>query len=235
MMNFLTTKGSINKTDYKGIAEIAFGGLHEYIFKHFLENVPAGSSVLDLGSGKGAWTLRIADRGYSVTACDLNAQSSKIPCLSVNLNEEFAKNFGSSRFDAITCIEVIEHLENPRNTLRQSNKLLNDGGKLILSTPNASGLYSRIRFLFTGNFSSFDDRLYYSIGHIRPITYWELEKMLEESGFRLLKVLFYDFTPLMPKSIGDIFKKISWVIRPFMSGVVGTSDLIVVAEKNSSY
>ncbi len=36
-MSFLTTKGSLNKTDYKGIAEIAFGGLHDYIFKYFLE------------------------------------------------------------------------------------------------------------------------------------------------------------------------------------------------------
>jgi 2-polyprenyl-3-methyl-5-hydroxy-6-metoxy-1,4-benzoquinol methylase len=233
-MNFLALKGSTPQTNYKGVTEIAFGGLHEYILKYFLDVIPISSSVLDLGCGKGAWTLRLADQGYNVTACDLNAQIAEVPCLSVNLNDEFANNFGTTRFDAISFIEVIEHLENPRNALRQTNKLLNDGGKLLLSTPNASGLYSRIRFLLTGEFSSFDDTLYHSIGHIRPITYWELEKILEESGFRILKVVFYDFTPFFPKTLGDIFKKVSWLIRPFMSGVVGTSDIIILAEKKVS-
>lgn len=72
------------------------------------------------------------------------------------------------------------------------------------------------------------------MGHIRPISYWELEKMLEESGFRLLNVSFYDFTPVFPKTLGDIIKKVSWLLKPLMSGIVGSSDLIVVAEKVSS-
>lgn len=234
MAKFFRIAGTTPKTEYKGIPEIAFGGLHSYILNCLLDNVPVGSSILDLGSGRGAWASRLTDNGYKVTACDLNSQSfqlSEIPCLSIDLNMEFAHNLESSQFDTITCIEVLEHLENPRNTLRQSNRLLKDRGKLLLSTPNASGLYSRIRFLFTGQFSGFSDEIYNSMGHIRPITYWEIEKMLEETGFRLLKYYFYDFTPFVPKTVGDIVKRISWIVRPLMSGVVGTSGLIILAEK----
>lgn len=234
MANFLKIRSSSRPTEYKGIMEKAYGGLHEYISKYVLDFVPKGSSILDLGSGTGAWVLRLADQGYKVTGCDLNPQNPQGSCLSVNLNEEFADklgDFGSSSFNAITCIEVLEHLENPRNVLRQSRKLLPEGGKLILSTPNTSGLYSRIRFLFTGQFNAFDDLNYREIGHIRPITYWELKKMLEETNFSILKVSFYEVNTLIPRTLGDVIKKISWIIRPFMLGTVGTTCLVIIAEK----
>lgn len=234
-MNWLTLHGSYKRTKYEGLSEKTLGGLHEYIFKNLpLNTLPTGSSILDLGGGSGAWAVRLSDNGYRVTVCDINCQQSNFPCYSVNLNEEFAESFGNSQFDCITCIEVLEHLENPRNALRQNLKLLSDGGLLILSTPNVSGLYSRIRFLFTGKFSQFDDRHYSQIGHIRPITYWEIIKMLEECEFKVLKNLFHDATPLIPRTIGDIVKKISWFIRPFLLGTIGTQTMILIAQKKEN-
>jgi SAM-dependent methyltransferase len=44
------------------------------------------------------------------------------------------------RFDTIICAELIEHLENPYQFLRDLHPLLAPEGRLILSTPNPVGL-----------------------------------------------------------------------------------------------
>jgi len=202
------------------------------MFDAFAGVVTKGARVLDLGSGAGAWALRLKENEYDVTACDVSSKTCMVPCVEANLNEQFSSKFGSSQFDAITCLEVLEHVENPRHVLRESRKLLKDGGKFILSTPNASGLYSRLKFFFTGRFTMFDDRDYHGSGHIRPLTYWEIGKILDENGFRIERTLFYDVTPILPRTAGDAIKRLSWIFRPFMKGIVGTMITVVIAEKH---
>jgi len=50
----------------------------------------------------------------------------------------------NERYDVITLIHVIEHLLDPLTTLRKCHDLLKPDGSLIISTPNSSGLGSRI-------------------------------------------------------------------------------------------
>ena len=73
-------------------------------------------------------------------------------------------------FDAVSMVEVIEHLESPRHTLRQIKLLLKDRGITFYLHADASCLYSRRRFFFSYEIAMFTGSAYYDMGHIRPLT-----------------------------------------------------------------
>jgi SAM-dependent methyltransferase len=187
--------------------------------------------VLDLGSGAGAWATRLHDASYAVVACDVEVPDRKFafPYRAIDLNRDFGECFAKEEFDAVCVIEVIEHLENPRHLLRQLKRLLKKEGVILLTTPNASGLYSRIRFFFTGKMSMFTDEAYVASGHITPLTAWQLEKMFIENDVQILERRFHDASFFPPRSLGDVAKIIAWsIVRVFMSGTVGGQNILYV-------
>ena len=231
-MSFFTLRGRPTvATAFQGVPEFALPGQHAFLFGLLTASVRKGACVVDLGSGFGAWARRLASGGFDVTACDIDPERCEIDCLKIDLNEPFAETIGQTA-DAVTCIEVLEHVENPRHVLREAAKLLKPGGLLLLSTPNASGLHSRAKFLATGRFAMFDDGHYDRIGHIRPITWWELDKMLQETGFRTVSTRFYDHPGKLPRTLGDIAKLLlTAVLKPLLRGTAGGQVLIVLAAR----
>lgn len=222
------------QTSYKGLLEYAAAGLHAKAIDIFSRYVPSGSKVLDLGSGGGAWAKRLFDVPYAVTACDLEQKEGfEFPYQKVDLNKDFSEAFEKGAYDAISMVEVIEHLENPRHTVRQVKSLVKNGGVILLTTPNASGLYSRLRFFLTGQMAMFIDQSYYEMGHITPLTTWQLEKIFMENNLDILERRFHDAPFFPPRALGDVAKLVAWaVFRPFMLGTVGGQCVLYVLKKN---
>jgi 2-polyprenyl-3-methyl-5-hydroxy-6-metoxy-1,4-benzoquinol methylase len=145
---------------------------------------------LDLGAGTGAWANRLLAAGYAVTAFERPnagyAGSARV--VEGDLNREFATEFGETRFDVVTCIEVIEHVENPRHLLRNARRLLAPGGLLVMTTPNIESTAGRLRFLWTGELRHFGrDPAFNEPTHITPIHTFMLERALDDVGFRVLE------------------------------------------------
>lgn len=222
------------QTTYKGLLEYAAAGLHTASMELFRKYVSPGSKVLDLGSGGGAWAMRLFDVPYEVTACDLQPREGfDFPFRKIDLNQDFSELFPTERFDAVSMVEVIEHLENPRHTIRQAKALLKKGGVIFLTTPNASGLYSRLRFFFTGEMAMFTDGSYHDMGHITPLTAWHLDKLVIENNLTLLEQRFHDAPFFPPRSMGEVAKVFSWVLfRPVMFGTVGGQCILLALRKN---
>jgi SAM-dependent methyltransferase len=93
-----------------------------------------------------------------------------------------------AKFDLIVFMEVLEHLYTPPElVLAFLASRLNEGGVLILTTPNAAWLKNRLK-LFLGK-NPFEllkaDRK--NMGHIREYTKAELEKVLADVGLKKLK------------------------------------------------
>lgn len=222
------------KCYYAGLLENTAPGLHAKAFSLFQKYVPKCSAVLDLGGGTGAWPKRLHDAGYLVTFCDIRPdQKFEFPYRQIDLNEDFSQEFEAETYDAVCIVEVIEHLENPRHTFRELKRLLKPGGIVVVSTPNASGLYSRVRFFFTGEMAMFTDVHYGPGGHITPVTAWQLEKMILENEFDVLERAFHDAPFFPPQSLGDVAKILSWaVFRPFMWGLVGGQNIMYVLKKS---
>lgn len=173
---------------YKGLLIKADRGLHEQIAERVLAEVPAGGRILDLGAGEGALSARLADLGYAVTAADKDAESfrctqsafSRINFDSAEEIEHFVQKH-EGVFDAVLGIEVIEHVQDQWQYVRQLMRMARPGGLILVTTPNTTSWLSRVLFLLTGRFHQFADGDL-SYGHISPISPWELELILRESG-----------------------------------------------------
>lgn len=150
-------------------------------------------SVLDLAAGTGSFLARLRDAGVA----DLNAVELDLPVfalpgvdpVAVDLNSPFSTGF-SRRFDLVTAIEIIEHLDFPRHFLGQIWKLLEPGGHLVLSTPNIAHWVGRLWFLLHGEMRYFKESDYHHQRHISPINHTHMRLMLAEVGFQIV-----DFQP----------------------------------------
>lgn len=103
----------------------------------------AGRRVLDAGSGTGFGTLMLAEAGAAhVAGIDNDASAVEMASADRPDNVEFGVGdvaeipFEDSSFDVVTCMEVIEHVENPERVLDELRRVLKPDGLLLLSTPN---------------------------------------------------------------------------------------------------
>ena len=176
------------KNNYRGLRIHALDGLHEFIGTLITDALAPGNSIVELGAGQGALSLRLADQGFQVTATDIVEENFKaknfgIPFISVNLNKEDWIIPGMP-FDAVVATEIIEHLENPRAFLRSCKEILKPNGKVIISTPNIENPISKAIFCRKGSWRWFSEDDYVAEGHITPVSKWMLCKMAEEAGFK---------------------------------------------------
>lgn len=180
---------ALEKSTYNTLTMYCAPGTHEAAMSLLLRHNPPRSSVLDLASGSGAMLARLFDHGFTeLYAVERNVdrfQLAGIKPFTVDLNSGFCQQF-DRRFALITAIEIIEHLDCPRDFLRQVRALLDEGGYLLLTTPNVSNWVGRIYFLLWGEFRWFCETQYKRQRHISPITDVQMRFMLKENGFHLV-------------------------------------------------
>jgi 2-polyprenyl-6-hydroxyphenyl methylase/3-demethylubiquinone-9 3-methyltransferase len=104
------------------------------------------AAMLDVGCGAGLLSEALAQAGAKVTAIDLAPNLLKVARLhglesGIKLDyressvEALAAEMPAS-FDAITCMEMLEHVPEPASVIEACAKLLKPGGRLFLSTLN---------------------------------------------------------------------------------------------------
>ncbi len=153
--------------------------------------------VLDLPCGTGTLTRMLLDQGVEVVAADLDPGAFLVTgqkCVYADLNSTLP--FEEKEFDALVCIEGIEHVENPHLVAREANRILRTGGKLYVSTPNVLSIRSRLSNLLRG----YPDLFHYMIeidvetnrerpiAHINPVGFLELRYALSRWGFQVEQV-----------------------------------------------
>jgi 2-polyprenyl-6-hydroxyphenyl methylase/3-demethylubiquinone-9 3-methyltransferase len=106
----------------------------------------AGARVLDVGCGGGLLSEALAAAGAQVTAIDLAPDLLKVARLhgiesgvAVDYRLISVEALAGERpgaFDAITCMELLEHVPDPASVLSACATLLRPGGRLFVSTLN---------------------------------------------------------------------------------------------------
>lgn len=167
------------------------------IQKAVLKHIPslelrAGAQILDAPCGAGALCQALAKSGFDAWGADVDPECGAQPLLNqrfliADLNHHLP--FTCASFDAVLCVEGIEHLENRYAFLREACRILRPGGSLVLTTPNIVSLRSRVRFLGSGFFHK-DSRPLNESGrhprhHIGLSTFSDLRYALHTSGFVL--------------------------------------------------
>lgn len=235
-----------------GLVALSRSEIHEKVIK-LASLVPRGKA-LDVPTGTGVLGDRLRKIGFEVSCCDIDSTYFSAPDLTFeigDLNQSLPYPTGS--FDLITCVEGIEHLENPFNALREFSRILKPGGKLILTLPNYLNIERRLRFLVTGLFSKIPsprklgkerfEHLY--MLHLIPLTYPILKVMMEHSDFKILQIekdkekkRMKWFLPLVWIIRGYCFfwpkeKKEDYHLKDTLSDelIMGGNTLIIVADK----
>lgn len=102
-------------------------------------------SILDVGCGGGIVSVPLAECGAEVTGIDANKSNVKAAtehCKTNNINarfvnitaEELATN--KEQFDVVLALEVIEHVQNPREFVQNLCRLTKPDGMIVVSTIN---------------------------------------------------------------------------------------------------
>lgn len=166
--------------------------------------------VLDIPCGHGAFSKRLVDKGVEeVHAADcielIQTPQAKFSVVDMNRPLPYAEG----QFDAVVCIEGIEHLERPFEFVRECHRIIKPEGMLIITTPNISALRSRWRWFLTGFHNKCKTPLNEASPspshHINLMCLPRLRYLLHTNGFYItaiktnrIKVISWIYLPLVP-------------------------------------
>jgi 2-polyprenyl-3-methyl-5-hydroxy-6-metoxy-1,4-benzoquinol methylase len=196
-------------------------GLHDFVSKRVLAHYAhPGIRAVDLGTGPGAMAARLRSLGCDVLAVDRDSEGFEggVPHLSVDFNcPDFSSRIGEGRFELVTAIEVIEHVENPIGFLRNAGRLLATGGIAMLTTPNVDSLPARLKFLFLGKIRTMDE--HGEPTHISPIFFDLLQRQfLPLAGVKLRERLLFP-----PNAYQLTRRPLAWLFRIASMALPGES------------
>ncbi|MFD2378075.1 class I SAM-dependent methyltransferase [Ottowia pentelensis] len=157
--------------------------------------IPTGARVLDLGCGSGAVGRHLAARGgagpidgLTISRQEANLAAPHYRRVEVaNLESaDLTALFAPASYDIIVCADVLEHIRHPEQVLAQCRTLLAEGGRALLSIPNA-GYVGLLAELMAGEFRYRPEGLLDET-HLRFFTRRTLLRMLTEARWAVDEV-----------------------------------------------
>jgi SAM-dependent methyltransferase len=134
-------------------------------------------SVLDAGCGRGLYTRVLINHAQEVAALDYSKDSidslkrrlGHLPHLSLYVGSATDLPFSDKKFNLVLHCEVLEHIEDDRKVLSELFRVLQPGGRLIISVPVPPAPI-------------------YDAEHVREgYTLAEISQLLQQAGFITLR------------------------------------------------
>lgn len=165
--------------------------LTQDIRRELIERIRVGGKILDVGCGRGEFLVTLQQEGgFNVVGLEPNIALAQfvreMEGISVVSKMYSTDLFPENTFDAITFIQVFEHLEQPLSTLAAAYKNLNKGGVIVIDVPsfNNPRIFAfrllRLKALVRKDFIP---------AHCYYYTRNTLSKLVEKSGFKVEKIV----------------------------------------------
>jgi len=147
---------------------------------------PGPCRIFESSAGQAILARELKDAGHDVTISNFTLQN--IPHVKeIQSDLNHAIDLPDDQFDVVICREVIEHVESVPHTLREFNRILKPGGKLVLTFPNRLQFRSRIFHLLTGFYRGMKSPINLDVqfgeAHINLIGFPEMDYFLRKTGF----------------------------------------------------
>ena len=142
-----------------------------------------GGRLLDVGCGEGNF-LRRASRRFETHGVDISVEGVELARQVSGLDTVLVASavelpFPDEFFAVVTCLDVLEHLEQPEAALREFARVLQPQGALVISTPNPLSLGHRVKG--RGSF------IYRDATHISVMPIGDWRSLLRTAGFDLVR------------------------------------------------
>ena len=131
-----------------------FGGRHPlfrrtlmWLRARKLGRPAAGARLLDVGCGGGHFLLACRRRGWEVVGTEQEHSPIMRRAGALGLRVVTLEDLGAepdASYDVITLWHVLEHLADPRATLREIHRLLRPGGRVLIEVPNFGSWQARL-------------------------------------------------------------------------------------------
>lgn len=164
--------------------KLDYASSHSYA----LAAVPAGASVLDIGSGIGAFARELRRKGCRVSVVDRFRPEGLDPDVDVIVQDLDAPlRFETTGYRYLLLLDVLEHLKDPEVFLDRLATRFDDAPRtVILTVPNVAFVVQRL-MLLVGQFN------YGKVGildrtHRRLFTESTLLRLLKERGCRVTRI-----------------------------------------------
>jgi methionine biosynthesis protein MetW len=160
-------------------------------------HLPRDGSCLDVGCGDGrSIGLLLRDCVGSYLGVDVSeaavASSRELGLDARRISDAGELPFEDDSFDAVVCLEVLEHLFAPHEAAAEALRVLRPGGTYIATVPNVAYWRWRRDLAVAGTWNPFGDEdsvdAPWRDPHIRFFTVAAFERMLARVGFASIEV-----------------------------------------------
>lgn len=111
---------------------------------------PFFGKILEVGTGKGYFTLALAQKGYNITTIDISEKEQEFAKLNIKYHKMEDKvtfgtdnaeklSFKNNSFDVVLSVNTIHHLENPFLAVDEFIRVVSLEGKVIVSDLSEEG------------------------------------------------------------------------------------------------
>jgi trans-aconitate methyltransferase len=192
----------MNTFDYEGIWTGVWGDMQKYgpvhrhhrrIFTQLLDRIPRGEieTIADIGCGEGSNLHFLGTQFPGARLHGFDVSTTAMEAARANVRAEFSildiqKEAPPRKFDLVFCSDVVEHLENDLDALKNMNQIT-----------RKYALVATVQGRMRRNESS--------IGHVRNYARGELQRKMETAGFEILQIVEWGFpfySPLFRDLIG---------------------------------
>jgi len=182
--DYYTGSGEYGYADDRAVPEMAAARARARLLR--IEELMPPGALLEVGCSFGAFLLEAKRRGWDVRGVDLSpvaVASCRERGIEVFEGTLAAVRVPDGSLDLVYLAETVEHLPDPRTTVRAAAAALRDGGGMVLGTGNHASLARLLRGSRWG---------YYMPGHLQYFTAASLGRLLADEGFTVVRRAFGD-------------------------------------------
>lgn len=136
-----TVGQALERTDVFSSGDLFQNKLHLQRYAFALERIEKAAVVLEVGTGLGIFSKMLHAHAVRYAGVEVDEQACRQARLRVG-DESLIKHadahqlpFAEDSFDAVVCLEVLEHLRDYLQALAEIRRVLKSSGKLIASIP----------------------------------------------------------------------------------------------------
>jgi len=154
-----------------------------------------GKNIVDVGCADGSITSRVKKLkprsnviGVDLYKKAIDFAKRKHPKIKFLVADARKLPFKKNSVDSVLCVETLEHVPNNKLAVAEIARILKKGGKLIVCQDSDNLLFNFVWFFWTKWKGKVWDGSHISC--MKPV---EIENMLKDNGFEILKVKFSHF------------------------------------------